>query len=184
MSPARSAATVAVGLALCGGSASAHPLDEVIQAAYLTIAPGEIQLDLEIQPGILVAQDIARVVDANGDRRISPAEARAYGERTLRNSSLTVDGGPATLRLVNVETPPYAQLAQGYIMHIHAVATRRDRVGARVFAYLNRYAPLKSQYQANVFLSAGSGWTFDVASQGHSPDGRGLTVAYRAVRAS
>jgi hypothetical protein len=157
-------------------------LDEVIQAAYLTLAPGEVQLDLEIQPGTLVGGSIARDVDANGDGRISEAEARAYGERVLRASTLTVDGAPVELRLQRVAAPVYANLVQGDILHVYAVARRKDRAGPGTLAYLNRYAPVKSQCQANVFLSMGSRWTYAVASQVHGPDGRRLDVAYRVSR--
>ena len=176
------AGLAAAAAVFAGARAEAHPLDEVVQAAYLTLAPGEVQLDLEIQPGVLVAGGIARDVDANGDGRISEAEARAYGERVLQASTLTVDGAPAELKLLRVQTPAYANLLQGDILRVYAVARRKDRAGAGVLAYANRYAPAKSQCQANVFLSMGSGWTYAVASQGHGRDGRRLDVAYRVAR--
>jgi hypothetical protein len=182
VSAAARIAAIAAAAAFAGGPAGAHPLDEVIQAAYLTLAPGEVQLDLEIQPGVLVAGSIARDIDANGDGKISEAEARAYGERVLRASTLTVDGAPAALRLLKVAAPAYANLVQGDIVHVQAVARRKDRAGTGALAYLNRYAPVKSQYQANVFLSMGGGWTYAVASQAHGPDGRRLDVAYRVAR--
>jgi hypothetical protein len=162
--------------------AFAHPLDEVVQAAYVTLAPGEVQLDLEIQPGGLVAAGIARQVDANGDGRISDAEARAFGERVLRDSSLTLDGVKTPLRLRNVRAPSYANLARGDILHVYATASTRMRPGPVSLRYANRYAPVKSQCQANVFLSVGGGWAFAVDRQGHSADGRQLDVAYRIVR--
>jgi hypothetical protein len=162
--------------------ALAHPLDEVVQAAYVTLAPGEVQLDLEIQPGGLVAAGIARAVDANGDGRISDAEARAYAEQVLKASSLTIDGVRTSLRLQGVRAPSYASLAQGDILHIYAVAGTRMRPGPVTLRYANRYAPVKSQCQASVFLSVGGGWSFAVDHQGHSPDGRQLDVAYRVVR--
>jgi len=182
MSRALVRAAMAAGCALLAAGAEAHPLDEVIQAAYLTLAPGEVQLDLEIEPGSLVAGRIARVIDANGDGRISPAEARAYAERVLAQSSLIIDGVAVPLRLDRIDAPVYGNLVQGDILRIRAVAGRRTRAGPGKISYLNRYDPLKSQCQANVFLSMGSGWRFTVDSQGHSPDGRRLDVAYRAIR--
>jgi hypothetical protein len=182
MSRAARAAGAGLAGALTAFAAQAHPLDEVIQAAYVTLAPGEVQLDLEIQPGSLVAAGIARTVDANGDGRISDGEARAYAERVLKASSLTLDSVAAPLRLRSVRAPSYANLARGDILHIYAVAPRRMRAGAAALRYANRYAPLKSQCQANVFLSLGGGWGFRVDSQTHSPDGRQLDVAYHVVR--
>ena len=179
---ALAAATMAAAIALTPPAARAHPLDEVIQAAYVTLAPGEVQLDLEIEPGTLVGGAIARAVDANGDGRISEAEARAYAERVLKASVLTVNGAPARLQLTAIDTPIFANLAAGAVLHIRAAAPLRMGAGAASLTYLNNYSPLKSQCQANVFLSAGGGWTFRVDAQGHSPDGRRLDVAFRASR--
>ena len=179
---AMAAALTAASIALTPPAAHAHPVDEVIQAAYVTLAPGEVQLDLEIQPGSLVAGSIARAVDANGDGRISQGEARAYAERVLKASSLTVDSHPAQLQVLGVDAPDYANLAAGAVLHIRASAAVRTRVGVASLTYLNGYAPLKSRYQATVFISAGGGWNFKVDSQGHSPDGRRLDVAFRSAR--
>jgi hypothetical protein len=180
----RFASVVGLGAAaaLTANAAQAHPLDEVIQAAYVTLAPGEVQLDLEIQPGSLVAGGVARAMDANGDGRISDGEARAYAARVLQASSLTFDGVSAPLRLTRVQAPSYANLARGDILHIYASAPRRMRAGPAVLRYANGYALPKSRCQANVFLSAGGGWSFQVDGQSHSPDGRQLRVAYRVVR--
>jgi hypothetical protein len=178
------AAVLSAGALLAGAPALAHPLDEVIQAAYVTLAPGEVQLDLEIQPGSLVAPGMARAVDANGDGRISEAEARAYGERVLAASSLTLDGAKAPLRLQKVLAPSYANLSRGDILRIYAVAGTRMHPGPVTLRFANGYAPMKSQCQANVFLSMGGGWSFKVDRQGHSPDGRRLDVAYRIERGS
>jgi hypothetical protein len=182
MSRALSAAVICAGAALAVLPALAHPLDEVIQAAYVTVAPGEVQLELEIQPGSLIAAGVARAIDANGDGAISEGEARAYAERVLKASALTLDGVSAPLRLLSVRAPIYANLARGDILHIYASAPRRMRAGQAMLRYANGYALPKSQCQANVFLSAGGGWSFQVDSQAHSPDGRQLSVAYRVVR--
>jgi hypothetical protein len=179
---AMAAAIAVAAMTLTPPAAHAHPLDEVVQAAYVTLAPGEVQLDLEIQPGSLVAAGVARAMDANGDGRISDGEARAYAARVLQASTLTLDGVPAPLRLLRVQTPSYANLARGDILHIFAVASTRMRPGPAALRYANRFAPVKSQCQANIFLSVGGGWNFTVERQDHSPDGRQLDVAYRVGR--
>jgi hypothetical protein len=184
MSRSGAAAVLCAAAALAGLPVQAHPLDEVVQAAYVTLAPGEVQLDLEIQPGSLVAPGVARAVDANGDGRISEAEARAFAERVLAAASLTLDGVKAPFRLQGVKAPAYAGLVQGDILRIYAVASTRMRPGPVTLHFANGYAPVKSQCQANVFLSMGGGWSFAVDRQGHSPDGRRLDVAYRIMRGS
>ena len=168
---------------LIPGLASAHPVDEVVQGAYLTVAPGQLRLELDLTPGTEVAGAVLKRLDANGDRRISDAEARAFGERVLRQSTLTVDGKAAAWRLERVDTPSYADLEQSTpTLKIYATATRPDRAAPQAFSYENRYQPAKSQWIANVFLQPGGGGRYRVIGQQHTGDGRGLTVNYAASR--
>ena len=39
------------------GAAEAHPVDEVVQGAYLTLTPAGVELELDITPGSAVAAD-------------------------------------------------------------------------------------------------------------------------------
>ena len=55
---------------------------------YLTLARGAIDVQLELTAGTKVAGTIIRALDANGDKRATQAEARAYGLRVLTSSSL------------------------------------------------------------------------------------------------
>ena len=169
--------------ALIPGWAFAHPVDEVVQGAYLTLAPGQVRLELDLTPGTEVAFAVLKSLDANGDRRITEAEARAYGERVLKQSTLTLGGKPAAWRLERVDTPAYDELEQSTpTLKIYATAARPDRAGPQAFSYENRYQPAKSQWIANVFLQPAGGWRYRVAGQQHTDDGRGLTVSYAASR--
>ena len=69
----------------------AHPVDEVVQGAYLTLAPDAVRLELDITPGPLVSNALLRTLDTDADRRISDVEARAYGQRVLDRSTLWVN---------------------------------------------------------------------------------------------
>ena len=68
--------------------ASAHPLDEVVQGAYLTLTPGEVRLQLDLTPGVAVVDGLLHALDPNSDRDISEAEARAYAERVSSSPNL------------------------------------------------------------------------------------------------
>ncbi len=158
--------------------AHAHPIDEVVQGAYLTLAPGQVQLELDIVAGTMVVGMVMKALDPNGDRVISPAEARAFGTVVLGQSSLAVDGRPAAWKFDRVEAPTYAQIAAGDIIKVYATAARPDRPGARTLAYDNRYRPAPSRVTANVFLRAAGGWRYEVTGQDRSPDGGRLSVRY------
>jgi hypothetical protein len=169
--------------ALACGSAQAHPQDEVVQGAYLTLAPGEVRLQIDLIAGVKVAGSVLKSIDANGDRRISDTEARAYAGRVLAQSSLKVNGAPVTWRLASIKAPAYENIEQaGETIEIYAVADRRDEAGAHSLAYENRYDPATCLCIANVFLEPGSGWQYQVNSQTRSEDGRAFGVSYLAAR--
>ena len=50
-------------LALAAGPALAHPYDEVVQGAYLTLAPGQVRLELDLTPGPAVADALLKALD-------------------------------------------------------------------------------------------------------------------------
>ncbi|AWT35983.1 hypothetical protein DM785_10715 [Deinococcus actinosclerus] len=47
------------------GSAQAHPVDEVVQGAYLTLTPAGVELELDITPGSAVAASVTGSLDAD-----------------------------------------------------------------------------------------------------------------------
>jgi hypothetical protein len=158
---------------------AAHPVDEVVQATYLTLAPGAVRLELDLTPGALVSQAILQALDTNADQHITDAEAKAYAERVLKQSTFTLDGMATAWRLEKVNVPLYQSLKlEGNMLKIYAVAARTDKAGTHTLSYDNRYQPAQSQCIANVFLQSGAGWHYQVISQKHSDDGRRLTVNY------
>ena len=169
-------------LAFLPGAAPAHPVDEVIQGAYLTIAPGEVRLELDLTPGAEVAPIVLPLLDPNGDGAVSEAEAQAYAEGVLADSTLLLDGEPTTLALVAVEVPEASLMMEGAgVIRIEATAARLDREGARVLAYETHHEPAKSLWMANVFLRPGDGWTYAVTGQERGARGQALTVVYEAA---
>jgi hypothetical protein len=173
---------VCLVLALLSGGAGAHPLDEMVQGAYLTLMPGAVQLELDLTPGPLVAAPLIKALDPNADGKVSAAEARVFAGQVLTQSSLTLNGAALRWTLDEVTVPPLQNLKVGSdTIKIYAVAQRSDRAGAAILTYQNRYQPVKSQWMANIFLQPGAGWQYAVTGQQHSNDGRGLTVKYTAV---
>jgi hypothetical protein len=170
-------------LAMLPDCAEAHRLDEVVQGAYLTFAPGEVRLELDLTPGIKVAGALLQALDLDRDRTISQAEAHGYGQRVLAQSTLTLDGVTASWTLGDVNVPPYDNLEVGSgTIRIHASAERRDTPGLHVLSYRNDHEPAASRQMANVFLQPGARWHYRVTEQQRSDDGRELTTAYTVVR--
>jgi hypothetical protein len=162
-------------VALQTGWAGAHPVDLVAQTAYLTLTPGEVQLRLEITPGIDVVALLLGQLDANSDANIVEAEVRDFAALVLVDCALLVDCVAAKWTITLATVSPYDLLATGYgNLSLRASAPRTDATGDHLLIYNNRYLPSFSQATANVFLAAG----FQVTGQVRSDDGSLLIVAY------
>jgi hypothetical protein len=170
-------------LALLPHWAEAHRLDEVVQGAYLTLAPGEVRLELDLTPGIEVSGALLQALDADADGTITKAEAQGYAQRVLAQSTLALDGVTVSWTLGDVNVPPYKNLQVGSdTIRIYATSERPDSPGAHVLGYRNDHQPAASRRMANVFLQPGEGWQYRVTGQQRSDDGRQLTVTYTVAR--
>jgi len=83
---------VAAVLLCLGALASAHRLDEYLQATILSVEKDHVQGSMRLIPGVVVSSSVIASIDSNGDGILSQAEQRAYAERVLGDLSLTVDG--------------------------------------------------------------------------------------------
>jgi hypothetical protein len=126
-----------------------------------------------------MADALLRALGTNADQRITDAQARAYAESVVEQSTLTLDDVDVPWSLESISVPPYQnlKLASGTI-RIYTVAKRPDRAGAHILSYENRYRPAKSQWIANILLQPDPGWRYEVTGQQRSDDGRRLTVRY------
>ena len=77
---------------LLGGVASAHRLDEYLQATILSVEKDHVQASMRLIPGVAVSSSVIASIDSNGDGTSSPPKSKAYAERVLGDLSLTVDG--------------------------------------------------------------------------------------------
>src|SRR4051794_2039894 len=80
----RSASVFAVGIVLVGTAVvSAHRQDEYLQAARVAIEPGAVQIELDLTPGIALADAIVADIDRNRDGSFAHDEQIAYGNEVL-----------------------------------------------------------------------------------------------------
>ncbi len=103
---------------LLGGVASAHRLDEYLQATILLVDKDQVHASMRLIPGVAVASSVIASIDSNGDGVLSEAEQRAYAERVLGDLSLKVDGYRLRPTLVSAEFPQVEQMREG-IGEIH-----------------------------------------------------------------
>ena len=149
---------------------SAHPLDQYLQATYITVAPAQIVVELDLSPGVLVAPETLAALDTDGDQQISDAEGRAYAETIVRNVALQVDGLAMTLTITKVETPTYLAYQAGYgTMRIFTAAPLAPGLtGTHSIAFANNNAPTGATYQVNTFIESGAAITLGKQNRNES----------------
>jgi hypothetical protein len=109
----RKAVAAAAILLLLGAPASAHRLDEYLQATLISLGNDRVQVFMRLIPGVAVTPVVLSSMDTNADGNISETEWRAYAERVLRDLSLSVDGYTLTPRLVSVDFPEVEEMKEG-----------------------------------------------------------------------
>jgi hypothetical protein len=100
-------------LPFLGASASAHRLDEYLQATLISIEKGRVHAAMRLVPGVAVSSFVLASIDTNGDGVISETEQRAYAERVLRDVSLRIDGRILRPQLISVEFPGAEEMKAG-----------------------------------------------------------------------
>jgi hypothetical protein len=100
-SPSSRAAVLSILIAATTVAAvSAHRRDEYLQAARLAIDPGRVELQLDLTPGISLADRLIVEMDRDHDGAVSDREAQAYASAVQHDLVLELDGRLRPLTLV------------------------------------------------------------------------------------
>ncbi|MVN78858.1 hypothetical protein GO988_21210 [Hymenobacter sp. HMF4947] len=138
--------------------ASAHRLNEYLQATTIALAPDHLTLHLRLTPGTDVAPQVLAGLDANHDGQLSPAEQRAYAARVQHDLALTLDGQPASLRLVDAAFPSPQQLVAGLgDMQLTFEATVPAGHSPHHLVFVNQHQPALAAYLVNCLLPRQAG---------------------------
>jgi hypothetical protein len=100
-------------LLFVGTPASAHRLDEYLQATTISVEKDRVQAQIRLTPGVAVFPIVLANIDTDADGVISEAEQRAYAERVLGDLSLTIDGDRLRLRLVSLKFAKIEEMKEG-----------------------------------------------------------------------
>jgi HupE/UreJ protein len=106
-------AAAAAILLLLGVPASAHRLDEYLQATFVTVEKDRVQVFMRLIPGVAISSTVLTAIDTNADGVISETERRAYVERVLQDLSLSVDGHRLKPSLISLHFPSIDDMKEG-----------------------------------------------------------------------
>jgi hypothetical protein len=134
--------------------ASAHRMDEYLQATRLSIDVDRVDLEIDLTPGVAMASEVFGSIDTNRDGEISQSEGDAYARRMLRSVVLSVDGSFSPITLVDARFPPFRDMSLG-IGTIRLRATAKVRAagaGRHRVSFLNKHRPESSVYLVNALV--------------------------------
>jgi len=164
--------------ALAGTTLSAHRRDEYLQAARLAVQPRVVELQVDLTPGIDVADSIIGEIDRDRNGSLSADEQQAYAAAVLNALELRVDGHPQHVAGAVATFPDLDELRGGVgTIHLRTHAQLpRLRDGDHELVFHNRYRPDVSVYLANALVPDGD--TIVITAQRRDPAQRELTIAY------
>ena len=137
-----------------GGRASAHRLDEYLQATLIGVTRDGIDVEIDLTPGIAILPALMTTIDQDRNGQISPEEQRAYVARVTREVELRIDGAPAPLSLVESSFPTPEAMREGLgAIRIKLRAVRRGHQ----LRFENRHLPQVSVYLVNCLAAPNDG---------------------------
>jgi hypothetical protein len=150
--------TILQGLAAALGSlavqASAHRIDEILQATLVSIEPPRVELRLRLNPGADLAGIFLRMVDGDGNGELSAGETRAYAELVRRSLDVELDGRPLVLGVEAVEATDPEKLRSGTGAFVVELAAETGPMGggSHCLAFANRHLPELSAFLVNAVV--------------------------------
>jgi hypothetical protein len=157
---------------------SAHRRDEYLQAARLAIDPGGVQIELDLTPGIALAEAVIADIDRNRDGSLSEDEQRAYGDLVASAVTLAIDGRPVRAQLAATSFPNVEAMRRGEgTIRLRSSATLAHlSTGPHQLLFRNSHHPDRSVYLANALVPTSD--TVAVTAQRRDIDQTELTIDY------
>ena len=153
---------VAVALAWLASPTFAHRLDEYLQATLVSIEPNRVRLEINLTPGVEIAESLLARIDGGRDGVISEKEAAAYAESLRRDLIVKMDGHTLESKLTASSFSPPAELrsGSGMMQMEFSAAPGSLSPGQHRLTVLNHHLPKVSVYLFNAaqpdFFTAGS----------------------------
>jgi len=166
-------AAVAAGVAL-----SAHRRDEYLQAARLAVEPDRVELELDLTPGIAVADATIADLDRDRDGVLSAEERRACVGQVLDALVFELDGRPLHVEAIGSTFPGLDDFRRGEgTIRLHAAIVLSDQAdGDHQLSFRNTNHRDGSVYLANALVPKSDRVT--ITAQRRDPAQRDLTIDY------
>src|SRR4051812_13382803 len=130
---------------------SAHRLDEYLQATLVAIEPEDVRLQINLTPGVAVAEQVLALIDRDHNGVISTNEAAAYAQLLKGDLTVRLDKRRVGLKLTASKFPAPAELrtGSGIIQLEFSVTPTALATGPHSFMLENRHLARMSVYLFN-----------------------------------
>ena len=171
------ALSIAMALA-ASTTASAHRLDEYLQAARIDLQADRVTVDLDLTPGASLAESVVAAIDRDQDGVASPDELNAYVGAIVRQLELSLDGQRLEPQMTSSSFPTAEalRLGEGTIRLQISAAHRPLTFGRHRVFFSNRHFARQSVYLANALVPANNRLSVD--EQRRTVDQRELSIDY------
>jgi hypothetical protein len=158
--------------------ATAHRVDEFLQATRLSIDVARVDLEIDLTAGIALASTVFAGIDTDGDGVISGAEGDSYARKILRSVVLKVNGSPVAVTFVDGTFPEFREMSLGVgIIRLRATAEiPAAGAGRHQVYFLNTSQSESSVYLVNALVPANP--HLQIANQRRDVAQHGLTLDY------
>jgi hypothetical protein len=150
----RTARSLAVAIILAFPiAASAHRLDEYLQATRFAVATDHILVKIDLTPGVDVAPAIFALINTDRDGTISAMEGKAYAKRLLDDCVFEVDGQPGRWEIISSLFPSFEDMQEGTgTIRIQARVPWRAVHGHHVLFFRNNHRTDLGAYLVNALV--------------------------------
>jgi len=141
-------------LLVFASDASAHRLDEYLQATRVSVATNRIDVSIDLTPGVAVANQVLAVIDQDRDGQVSGDECVAYAQRVLKDIRFGLDESVLALGLVDASFPALHEVKGGLgVLRIKATAPVGPLpAGRHTLTLTNAHLPAISVYLVNALV--------------------------------
>jgi hypothetical protein len=135
-------------------AATAHRLDEYLQATRISVARRHVTAEVSLTPGAAVAGSVISAIDRDRSGEISAPEGLAYAEGVVTSFSLEVDGLRRGLALDEHRIPSLAEMRRGEgVIRLRASAPiSADAAGRHRLSFSNTHRSDIGVYLVNALV--------------------------------
>lgn len=143
--------TLLCGVVALVQSTRAHRLDECLHAARIAVGESRIEIELDLTPGIEMADKLLHSIDLDRDGQLSSAEGEAFADLAKNALSLKVGNQPASLAVEVDSFPALEEIkaGTGIIRLIVSAELPAFSAGTHQLLFTHGLKPEQSVYLAN-----------------------------------